>query len=221
MKKLYLGLAIAGLLAGCASTDDSASNNSSAAATNSSSTAAATIADPQLTAFRSNSGKSDFWVKTADKNAGKGDVGSSKDTAFGDEGSARLRFISASDDFSAQPGLSQQINGLKTNTDYVLSFYYADKKGPMSITEVIAGANGADGKTLGEQAVHVKNLSTAPQGEVKKSFRQAQVEFNSGSNTSATIYAKLKVTDASAIDTSGDIGKQTEVRIDEFKLSEK
>ncbi|GAM67053.1 alginate lyase precursor [Vibrio sp. JCM 19236] len=228
MKKVYLGLAIAGLLAGCASTSDTASakkeTNAATAATSSvviKSSASSLINDPQLTAFRSNSGKSDFWRKEADKNNGKGDVGSSKDSAFDDEGSARIRFISSSDDFSSVPGLSQTVEGLKPNTDYVLSFYLSDKKGANSVSEVLAGATGADGKELGESVIHVSQLSNSPVGEVKKSFRQAQVEFNSGDNTSATIYTRMRITDASAINMDGDIGKQTEVRVDEFALTKK
>lgn len=227
MKKVYLGLAIAGLLAGCASTSDSAAKketNAAPAATSNAvitSSASTLINDPQLTAFRSNSGKSDFWRKEADKNNGKGDVGSSKDTAFDDEGSARIRFMTSADDFSSTPGLSQTIEGLKPNTDYVLSFYYNDKKGNNSPSELLVGATGADGKALGEASIHVKDLASSPQGAVKKAFRQAQVEFNSGDNTVATIYTRMRITDTSLINMDGDIGKQTEVRVDEFALTKK
>lgn len=227
MKKVYLGLAIAGLLAGCASTSDSAAKNETNAAPAATSNAVITssastlINDPQLTAFRSNSGKSDFWRKEADKNNGKGDVGSSKDTAFDDEGSARIRFMTSADDFSSTPGLSQTIEGLKPNTDYVLSFYYNDKKGNNSPSELLVGATGADGKALGEASIHVKDLASSPQGAVKKAFRQAQVEFNSGDNTVATIYTRMRITDTSLINMDGDIGKQTEVRVDEFALTKK
>ncbi|MGV2990190.1 hypothetical protein ACE1OE_21375 [Vibrio sp. E150_011] len=228
MKKVFLGLAIASLLAGCASTDD---NTPAASETTMAAPVATTvvmtsgandlISDPQLTQFRSNSGKSDFWRKDADKKNGKGDVGSSKDTAFDDEGSARIRFVSASDDFSSQPGLSQEVSGLKANTDYILSFYYNDKKGADSVSELIAGAKGTDGKILGEKTIHVNDLGDSPKGAVKKSFRQASVEFNTGSQTTAVIYTKMAITDPSKIDMNGDIGKQTEVRVDEYSLTAK
>ncbi|WP_261817938.1 hypothetical protein [Vibrio gallicus] len=227
MKKVYLGLAIAGLLAGCASTTETTTsakkemNTATGPVAVITSSASSLIQDPQLTAFRSNSGKSDVWNKDANKNNGLGDVGSSKDTAYGDEGSARIRFIDSSDDFSATPGLSQTVTGLKSNTDYVLSFYYNDKKGDNSPSELLAGAKGADGKVLGEKAIHVRDLSTSPRGEVKKDFRQAQVEFNSGDNTSVTIYTHMSIVDLNNIDMNGDIGKQTEVRVDEFALTTK
>ena len=220
MKRIYLGLTIAALLTGCANTAQTTST-----ASNNASTVVAVasgdnlIADPQLTEFRSNSGKSDVWKKSANKNAGLGDAGSSKDTAFDEEGSSRLRFVSANDDFSAQPGLTQQVLGLQPNTDYQLSLYYNDKKGDDSISELVFGVDGMTGESLVSKTVHVSELANAPQGAVKKRFKQTAVNFNSGSNVSVTIYAKLHITDPSQIDSSGDIGKQTEVRIDEFKLS--
>jgi len=219
MKKIYLGLTIAALLTGCANT----AQTTSAASTKADAVVAVTsgenlIIDPQLTEFRSNSGKSDVWKKEADKNAGLGDAGSSKDTTFDEEGSSRLRFVSATDDFTAQPGLTQQVNGLQPNTDYQLSLYYNDKKGDDSISELVFGVNGMTGKSLASKTTHVSELANAPQGAVKKRFKQTVLNFNSGANVSVTIYAKLHITDPSQIDPSGDIGKQTEVRIDEFKL---
>ncbi|GEM80428.1 hypothetical protein [Vibrio superstes] len=221
MKKMYLGLAIAGLLAGCATPSDNAKTEMAAPATNAvvaAGTGDNLVADPNIVEFRANSGKSDVWVKHSDKNNGLGDVGSSKVSAFEDEGSVRLRFISASDDFSAMPGLSQQVNGLAPNTDYVLSLYVEDKKGSASPTSVVIGATDAAGKELAEQVFHVASMDNAPKAD-RSSFRQVAVEFNSGGNTSATIFAKLKIDDASAI--SGDIGKATEIRVDAFSVAKK
>ncbi|PMG77548.1 hypothetical protein BCU83_15585 [Vibrio breoganii] len=224
MKKVYLGLAIAGLLAGCAAPSDSAKTEMAAPAANEASMVVAAgtgdnlVADPHIVEFRANSGKSDVWKKHADKNNGLGDVGSSKVSAFEDEGSVRIRFISASDDFSAMPGLSQQVNGLAPNTDYVLSLYVEDKKGGASPTSVVVGATDAAGQELAEQEFHVASMNNAPHAD-RKSFRQVAVEFNSGGNTSATIFAKLKVDDASAI--TGDIDKASEIRVDAFSLAKK
>jgi len=222
MKKIYLGLTIAALLTGCASTEQAgsvASELTKEAITTSTSTSVNLILDPQLAEFRSNSGNSDVWKKNASKNEGLGDAGSSKDSAFEDEGSARLRFISGTDDFSAQPGLSQQVIGIQPNTDYELSLYYNDKKGDNSNSELVFGADGITGQSLAIKTVHISELANAPQGA--KKFKQTMVNFNSGSNVSVTVYAKLHIKDASKIDTSGDIGAQTEVRIDAFKLVKK
>lgn len=206
MKKLPLTLLIAASVAGFSSLSIAADANN-------------LIQDPQFSEFRANQSKSDVWVKDADKNAGKGDVGSSKDTAFGDEGSARFRFIDKGDDFSATPGIHQQVT-LEANSNYEYSFYMQDSKGENSISQVEFGVLDASGKPIKSQMVHIKDLASAPKGEVKKSFRQVKMDFNSGSNTSATVYAKLHLNDGTKI-SSGDIGKQTEVRVDEFKLIKK
>ncbi len=206
MKKMYLSLIIAGLSVGFTQATVAAEDS--------------LIKDPQLTEFRSNKGKSDFWHKDADKKNGKGDVGSSKNTAFGDDGSARIRFMNADDDFSALPGLSQVVQGLQPNTDYVFSFYYSDKKGADSASTVLAGAMSMDGKMLGEKAIHVSDLKKSPKGEVSKAFRQATMEFNSGDNTTVQIYTKMRIA-AAKVNMNGDIGKETEVRVDEFSLTKK
>lgn len=224
MKKVYLGLTIAALLTGCASTTTPTSTEASTMVKEAAVAAIVgtnLISDPQLTQFRSNSGKSDVWKKEADKNKGLGDAGSSKDTAFDAEGSSRLRFREATDDFTAQPGLSQQVLGLQPNTDYEYSLYYNDKKGENSVSELVFGVTNTLGQSLAAKTVHVSELDDAPQGAVKKRFRQTSLTFNSGSNVSVKVYAKLHITDPSQIDMDGDIGKQTEVRIDEFKLTVK
>ncbi|OEF23167.1 polysaccharide lyase 6 family protein [Vibrio rumoiensis] len=182
------------------------------------------IGDHQLTAFRSNSGTSEVWIKHADNDNGKGDVGSSGDTAFDSSGSARIRFRSATDDFSATPGLSQVVDNLQANTDYVFSLYYYDNKKDSSLSELdfgvkVVNGNALMGETIAEKTVHVRDLDDAPQGSVKTGFRKVEVAFNSGANTSVEIYALMRITDSSAIDLDSDIGSQTEVRVDEFALT--
>ncbi|GLT15272.1 hypothetical protein [Vibrio algivorus] len=216
MKKIVLGLAVSSLLMGCASTsDDTASSATTSAQTGS------LIQDGQLTDFRANSGSSDIWVKHADKSAGLGDVGSSKDTAFDDEGSARIRFVSANDDFTATPGLTQQISGLAKNTDYTLSFYYYDNKGNNSPSEVEVGLKDSTGKIIASKTVHARDVAQNPSGSVKSGFKLTTLDFNSGSNTNAQVFLYMSITDPSQIDKNGDIGKQTEVRVDEFKITKK
>ncbi|OBT13889.1 hypothetical protein A9264_01745 [Vibrio sp. UCD-FRSSP16_10] len=223
MKKVYLALAITGLLAGCATQGNNAPATSDAANTAAPVVAVSgknLVADPQIAEFRANKGQSDVWVKVAKKNDGLGDVGSSKVSAFAsDEGSARIRFIGENDDFSATPGLTQQIN-VAPNTDYVFSLYFEDKKGEASPTSLLAGAMGTDGKAISEETFHVSDLGDAPRAD-RSTFRQVTVAFNTGSNTSVSVFAKLKVTDKSALNMGGNIGKQTEVRVDGFSLAAK
>lgn len=217
MKRIYLGLSISILLTGCMSigpTKEKATIVNVAVAPPGKNL----ILDPQLTEFRSNKGKSTVWIKKADKKKGLGDAGSSGDTAFGPEGSARFRFVSKTDDFTSQPGLTQQIKSLSPNTNYEFSLYYSDKKGDRSISQLVFGVENPVGKSLAYKKIHVSDLSSAPKGTAKKGFRQVFVSFNSGLNTEVKVYAKLKISKPSKIDTDYDIGKQTEIRVDEFIL---
>lgn len=226
MKQTSIAIICAALLAGCNSTPDTSSSQSTA--TNTATASAVTtmakgdnlIQDPQFSQFRSNKGKSEFWKKHANKSAGLGDVGSSSVTAFGSEGSARLRFVSSSDDFSAEPALSQTIQGLKANTQYQLSFYYNDKKGINSPSQTTFGVKSLNGSVIKNQTITPAIVASLPQDNAKKGFKKVALTFNSGSNTSVTVYVSMAITDKSAIDLSGDIGKQTEVRVDEFSLKE-
>lgn len=186
----------------------------------------AEIEDNQLSDFRANSGKSDFWITHEDNDEGLGDVGSSGDTAFGDSGSARIRFRSADDDFSVTPGLSQFVSGLKTNTDYTFSLYYYDNKKDSSPSHLHFGVKtdvgeSLQGSVIVEDIVHVKDLDDRPQGSVKTGFRQVEVSFNTGENTDVEIFALMQIdqTQVDNIKAQSDIGKATEVRVDEFALS--
>ncbi|WP_027696599.1 hypothetical protein [Vibrio litoralis] len=216
MKTTVLGLALSSLLMGCASTSNDATPSATTATQTSS-----LIQDGQLTDFRANSGSSDVWIKHADKSAGLGDVGSSKDTAFDDEGSARIRFMSENDDFTATPGLTQQVAGLEQNTDYTLSFYYYDNKGNNSPSEIEFGLKDSTGKDIASKTVHARDVAQNPSGSVKSGFKLTTLDFNSGSNTNAQVFLYMSITDPSQIDKNGDIGKQTEVRVDEFKITKK
>ena len=220
MKKFYLGLIITGLLAGCSSTDDSNAQSTSSVA------AMGVIGDGQFTQFRANNGKSDAWLKHADKNNGLGDVDSSAETASGDEGSVRIRFVNATDDFTAAPGISQVLTNVEPNTEYTLSVYYADKKGDASLSELEIGAkalgeHSLSGSTVVTKEIHIKDLSDSAHGDANDGFRQATVDFNSGSNTTLEIYALMHIINANQLDKNADISEQTEVYIDDFSLTVK
>lgn len=178
------------------------------------------IKDNQLTELRINRGKTNDWIKHDDKHNGQGEIASSKNTAFDDEGSARIRFLSADDNFSATPGLSQTISGLEKNTQYVYSLYYRDKKGNSSASSLEFGVKSLNGKILGDNTVHIKDLANNPKGSADKSFKLISTTFNSGDNTSVEVFAFMHI-DKAKLDLKGDIGKETEVRVDEFSLSKK
>lgn len=205
MKKIYLGLAIVGILSGCAASKPAAPKDN-------------LIMDPHFSELRADDGKSKYWRKSDGKNKGLGQAGTSKSTAFGDEGSIRIRFISKNDDFTVEPGVTQLVKGLVPNTDYTFSLYYQDKRGNDSVAQLLYGVIDGSGKSLADNSIHVSDVRYNPRGNVDSGFRQTYVSFNSGANASVTVYAKLHINDPSKIDLKGDIPKQTEVRIDEFKL---
>lgn len=210
MKKVYMGLIAAVLVTGCASTtSDKIPANGNL------------IKDPQFTTFRLESGSNGVWQKELLEEKEYGHVGSSKDTAFGEDGCVRLRFTSKNAHFSAQPAISQTVDNIQKNSNYELSMYLSDKKGVNSVSTLILEISDTNGDLIDRQEIHTRTLATAPRGEVKKHFRQILMNFNSGDASKVKITAKLKITDPSKIDLAGDIGKQTEIRLDEFSLVKK
>jgi len=185
------------------------------------------VMDSQMTDYRGNQGESDVWVSHEDSKGGLGDVGSSGDTAFDEQGSARIRFKKsvAINDFTAKPGLSQVLVGLPTNTDMSLSLYYCDNKGSASpstlyygVREVVAGAP-LTGNVIAESRAHVRDLGEAPKGKKKDCFRQVSVDFNSGTAGTVEIFSLMEVYVGDA--DMPDMTKDVEVRIDEFAVTAK
>ena len=217
MKKICLGLSIAILLSGCAMTKPT---KTKATATNVAAMAPGQnlIVDPQFALFRKNKGESKAWIRLTEKGKGIGDAGSSGTTAFGSDGSVRFRFKNGTDDFSSEPGVMQKVKGLQPDTDYELSLYYNDKKGKGSPSQLIFGVQNPDGKSIETKSVHINDLKEAPKGVSDKRFSQTFLSFNSGSNTEVIVYAKMKITNMSKINLDGNIGSQTEVRLDEVIL---
>lgn len=220
MKKICLGLSAAILLSGCALTTP---EKTKATAVNVATLATVTksenlIVDPQFALFRKNKGESKAWIRLTEKGKGIGDAGSSGTTAFGPEGSVRFRFKNPTDDFTAQPGVYQIVKGLQPDSDYELSFYYNDKKGKGSATELIYGVDELAGKSIITKKAHIKELKEAPKGISDTKFRQVFVSFNSGANTEVKVYAKLNLINLPKINMEKHIGSQTEVRLDEVIL---
>lgn len=217
MKKICLGLSLAILLSGCALTKPA---KTQATATNVAAMASGEnlLVDPQFTLFRQNKGESKAWVRLTEKGQGVGLAGSTSTTAFGPVGSVRFRYKNPTDDFTAQPGVYQIVKGLQKDTDYELSFYYNDKKGKGSATEVIFGVDNLAGKSIVAKTAHIKDLKEAPTGALDRKFRQIFVSFNSGDNTDVKVFAKLNIINIAKIDMESNIGSQTEVRLDEAIL---
>ena len=185
------------------------------------------VVDPQLTDFRANEGESEIWMTHEDSDGGLGDVGSSGNTAFDEEGSSRIRFKEkvAINDFTAKPGLSQVLVGLPAKTDMTYSLYYCDEKGSASpsilyygVREVVEGAP-LTGKIIAENRAHTRDLDEAPKGEKKTCFRQVSVDFNSGTAGTVEIFSLMEVYVGD--EDMPDMTKDIEVRIDEFSVTAK
>lgn len=199
------------------------------------------IQDGQFTEYRDDNSRSDVWISHEGSDDGLGDVGSSGSTAFGEEGSARLRFIRKIEnhDFTAQPGLSQVVTGLPTHTELTYSLYVCDQKGTNSQTRLYFGVRtitdddllnqdakdvvdeSLSGALIKSSRVHNSEfkgeLSGARKGDVKKCFRQVSLDFNTGAHTNVEVFALLDVhtTDVP------DLSKELAIRVDEFVLTEK
>ena len=185
------------------------------------------VQDPQLTAYRSDQGESQVWISHEDSDGGLGDVGSSGDTAFGEQGSSRMRFKQSVDihDFTAKPVLSQALIGLPANKEMTYSLYYCDKKGEDSastlyygVREFVKGAS-LTGKVIAEKRAHVSELSDAPQSKTKDCFRQVSLDFNSGKSGNVEIFSLMEVDAGEGGEP--DMYRDVEVRIDEFAVMPK
>ncbi|MEZ9833360.1 polysaccharide lyase 6 family protein [Vibrio breoganii] len=187
------------------------------------------VHDAQFVDFRANSGTSDVWVQHENSSAGFGDVGSSGDNAFGDGGSARIRFKKDvfNHDFSALPGVSQVVEGLPLNTDVTYSLYYCDNKKDDSLSSLYFGARDIDGNAINEDYAHVKDLGNAPQGTNKTCFKKVSTTFNTGNNGSVELFALMAIdvngtmTEEEIYASSQFTSNELEVRLDEFSLTYK
>ncbi|CAM4169004.1 chondroitinase-B domain-containing protein [Vibrio neonatus] len=187
------------------------------------------IVDGDLGQWRADGGSSDVWVSREGSSEGLGDVGSSGDSAFTDEGgssgSARVRFKSgeAVYNFDSKPGLSQQVSGIPTGTDMTFSLYYCDNKGDDSASTLHYGVEDSDGLVIAEARAHVRDLDDAPEGSVKDCFKQVTVDFNSGSHTDVNVFAYMEIDTETftqeELEALVESDKELEVRLDEFALT--
>ncbi|OBT14761.1 hypothetical protein A9264_13335 [Vibrio sp. UCD-FRSSP16_10] len=167
-------------------------------------------------------GISDVWTTVENDSEGLGDVGSSSDSAFSNK-SARVRFKdNVSNDYTATPGISQEIASIPANTAMTFGLYYSDQKGDDSVTTLHYGLEDSDGVVFAETRVHVSELDDAAQGTNKSHFKQVSFDFNTGDHTSATIFAYIEIdtTDMDAVDAQQS-EDELEVRLDYFTLTYK
>ncbi|MCX2800209.1 polysaccharide lyase 6 family protein [Microbulbifer thermotolerans] len=133
---------------------------------------------------------------------GIGQVQDSSNSASGADGSIKFKYNAEDSGSPSEPRISQTVN-VVAYTDYTLSMYILEKNG--SDAKVKFGVLSSDGSTVvAEKLSDYSTLSGAPKGD--DSFRQDLITFNSGNNTSLTIFAEYQ-------------GSGSEVRVDDFRLT--
>ena len=133
---------------------------------------------------------------------GIGQVQDSSNSASGADGSIKFKYNADDTGTPADPSISQTVSVL-ANTDYTLSMYILEKNG--NDAKVKFGVKSADGTTVvAEKVSDYSLLDEELEGD--DSFRPDAIQFNSGSNTSLTIFAEYQ-------------GDGNENRVDDFKLA--
>ena len=217
MRKLYLALVVAGLLAGCSSNSDKAPVNTTPVP------AMGKVADGAFTRFAMNGNSSGAWLVHANPELGQGNVEPTNMTASGDPGSLRLFYPSVNESSTLQsgPGVSQIIPNIEPDTDYILTVYYRDEKGDESPNLLELGAKDMGVGSLAGNIVRIKtftNDDVDSNGDDTNGFRKVELAFNSGSNTTLEVYAMTRLSSIENIDVNGDVPHQTEVFIDDVVL---
>ncbi|MCF7352559.1 hypothetical protein [Vibrio sp. CK2-1] len=217
MRKIYLALAIAGVLAGCSSNSDKAPVNTTPVP------AMGKVADGAFTRFALNGNSSGAWLVHATPELGLGAVEATNITASGDPGSLRLFYPSINESSTLQsgPGVSQIIPNIEPDTDYLLTVYYRDEKGDESPNVLELGVKDMGVGSLAGNTVRTKTFTNDDidsDGDDTNGFRKVELAFNSGSNTTLEVYALTHLNSTENIDMNGDVAFQTEVFIDDVVL---
>ncbi|WP_105901328.1 hypothetical protein [Vibrio gangliei] len=219
MKKLYLALAVAGLLAGCSSNDDQAPVNTTPVP------AMGKVADGAFTRFALNNNTSGAWIVHENAELGQGKVEATTLTASGDAGAIRLYYPSVGPSSVLPmmgPGVSQIIPNIEPDADYVLTVYYRDEKGEESPNILELGVKDMGVGSLNGNVIRVKEFTNEDidsDGDDTNGFRKVTMAFNSGSNTTLEVYALTHLANTDNLDSNNDIGLQTEVFLDDIYLT--
>lgn len=143
---------------------------------------------------------------------GIGQVQDSSNSAGGADGSIKFKWNVGDDSGTPhQPYIAQTVT-VEPNSDYTLSIYNLYKEsGDSSIVFGVyvedATTNISSATMLAEKESIYANLKNSGASKGDDSFYQDQLSFNSGSNTSLTVFAQYETTDGS------------EIRVDQFELS--
>jgi len=150
----------------------------------------------------------DDWIVV--EGTGVGQVQDSDNTSSGNDGSIKFKYNDDDSGTPHNPYIAQTVV-VEANTDYTLSIYNLYKE-DNDASSIIFGVSTDDDITVTASWLVNKDsiysaLESAGATKGDDSFYQDSLVFNSGANTSLTVFAQYKTTDGS------------EIRVDEFELS--
>lgn len=169
------------------------------------------------------------WV--VNEGTGIGQVQDSSNSSSNVDGSIKFKYNDADSGTPYDPYIAQTIS-VSTNTDYTITMYNLLKSSDAQDATVRFGAhlgtaieNGIfdNSNVLAEKTSVYANLSQADEAE--DSFRPDTITFNSGNNTSVTIFAQYQSSvgddiriDQFSVTSSGAPAANTSAYFDEFRL---
>lgn len=150
----------------------------------------------------------DDWVVV--EGTGIGQVQDSSNSSGGADGSIKFKYNSDDSGTPNDPYIAQTV-AVEANTDYTLSIYNLYKS-DNNESSIVFGASASTDITDSASFVAQKDsiyseLKSAGTDKGDDSFYQDMLSFNSGDNTSLTVFAQFKTTTGA------------EIRVDEFELS--
>ncbi len=173
-----------------------------------------TIADPNFTNYKGNTDDVD-WINT--EGTGIGSAERSSNSASGADGSVKLRYKTAAD--VGEPSVHQRLTGIQPNAEHTFSLYVLEKSSSFSPT-ITMGVCGADGTTVvASKVVDYEALVAADAPSGDDSFRKDSLNFNSGANTSLTIFAKYNVNNIYNGGGGVEGDANSDVRVDDVALT--
>jgi len=170
----------------------------------------ADIGDASFTSFTGNSSDPN-WTITEGGTLGQ--VQTSSNSASGSDGSLKFKLNDETE--LGNMGVTQLIENIVPNTTYTLSAYALEKNGS-DVTATIGVYDGDTTNVLASKVLDYAALDAAGAEESDDdSFLQDSFTFNSGSNTSLTLFVTYNPNNVFA---SGGTANDTEFRVDDISL---
>ena len=171
----------------------------------------ADIGDHDFTNFVSNSGNT-VWTVTEGGTLGQ--VQNSSNSASGSDGSLKFKLNTTTE--LGGMGVTQLIENIVPNTTYTLSAFALEKNG-FDASATIGVYEGSTTNIVASKILDYAALETAGAERGDDSFLKDSFTFNSGSNTSLTLFVTYN-TGNTVFASGGDAG-DTEFRVDDITLS--